>query len=145
MKIEMFIGSNRWLSNFHVADNGFCVEHHYQAAKATSDEDRKWILSAATPGEAKRRGRKIKVRPDWDDVKVKVMNDLLHIKFIDPDLRNKLIATGDAELIEGNTWGDTFWGVCNGVGQNMLGKLLMQHRARLHQPVEGYPSPKETP
>jgi ribA/ribD-fused uncharacterized protein len=71
------------------------------------------------------------MRDDWNDIKIDVMRDLLQEKFSDDDLRELLLATGDAELIEGNTWNDYFWGVCLGEGQNWLGKLLMEVRKEL--------------
>lgn len=60
------------------------------------------------------------------------MEDLLRQKFSKTPLRRLLLATGEAELIEGNTWGDTYWGVCHGVGQNHLGCLLMKIRGELN-------------
>jgi predicted NAD-dependent protein-ADP-ribosyltransferase YbiA (DUF1768 family) len=74
-------------------------------------------------------GRSVKLRPDWESIKLDVMETAVRIKFTDPELAAKLIATGDEELIEGNWWNDTFWGVCNGVGENHLGKILMKVRA----------------
>ena len=73
------------------------------------------------------------LRPAWDDIKLNVMRDLVWRKFSeDPELRAKLLATGDAELVEGNAWGDTFWGVDqSGKGENHLGKILMETRTRL--------------
>jgi hypothetical protein len=69
------------------------------------------------------------MRPDWDEVKIEVMRDVLVSKFQhNSELRQKLIDTGDAYLEEGNWWGDTFWGVCKGKGQNKLGLLLIQLR-----------------
>lgn len=59
------------------------------------------------------------------------MRDLLDLKFADPALAALLLATGDADLVEGNDWGDRFWGVCDGAGANMLGRLLMELRTRL--------------
>jgi predicted NAD-dependent protein-ADP-ribosyltransferase YbiA (DUF1768 family) len=59
------------------------------------------------------------------------MEDLSRQKFSHPELRQKLLDTGSCTLVEGNTWGDTFWGVCDGVGENHLGKLLMTIRADL--------------
>lgn len=83
-------------------------------------------------GEAKKLGRTVVLRPDWNEVKVSIMRNVLALKFRqNPDLREKLLATGEAELIEGNHWKDTFWGVCNGVGENWLGKLLMELREEL--------------
>jgi ribA/ribD-fused uncharacterized protein len=109
------------------------TEHAYQAAKlnpslANSTEQQEMIQHCASPALAKRLGRRIEMRSDWDAVKLEIMRELLWIKFSDPILRKKLRATGNTELIEGNWWNDTFWGVCDGVGQNWLGRLLMQIR-----------------
>ncbi len=89
-------------------------------------------LTKMGPSEAKREGRKIKLRPDWEEVKDQVMEDIVRDKFTrNLDIRRLLLDTGDEELIEGNDWGDTYWGVCNGVGKNMLGKILMKIREEL--------------
>ena len=76
-------------------------------------------------------GRKVNLRKDWEDVKIQVMENGLRLKFQDPTLRKKLLATEDEELVEGNPWGDRYWGVCNGSGKNKLGKLLMKIRKEL--------------
>jgi ribA/ribD-fused uncharacterized protein len=125
-------GDHSFLSNFYRHGN-WTVEHHYQAAKT---DDPVWaasILTAPTPLQAKRLGRKAPMRPTWEEEKVAVMLALLRVKFLWPDLAQKLIDTGDAYLVEGNTWGDHFWGVCNGKGQNHLGHLLMQVREELRR------------
>ena len=109
------------------------LEHAFQAAKATNLEDFETICRAETPGQAKKLGRKIKLRTDWDDVKLEVMEILLREKFSYPVLKKKLLATGEAVLVEGNTWGDRYWGVCEGVGENHLGRLLMKLRAELRE------------
>ena len=83
------------------------------------------------PAEARRAGQKLPMRTDWESVKIDVMFRCLKEKFKDPELREKLIDTGDEELIEGNWWGDTFWGVCQGKGENHLGKLLMTIREEI--------------
>jgi ribA/ribD-fused uncharacterized protein len=136
--IREFQGEFRFLSNFWPADVRFghrsfpTVEHAYQAWKATNKEDFKFVASSPTPGEAKRRGRKITVREDWDRVKLPLMEMLVRSKFDrerNPQLLTLLLLTGERKLIEGNKWGDTFWGVCNGEGENHLGKLLMKIRA----------------
>jgi len=88
----------------------------------------RYFATLETPGEAKRCGKMINCRPDWEGVKVDIMFALLASKFSDTSLMDKLVATGDAELIEKNSWGDVFWGVCQGVGKNWLGKLLMSIR-----------------
>lgn len=135
--IDSFTGPYRWLSNFWPArvwldGEAFpTVEHAYQAAKTLIEADRSRIKGCFTPGDAKRAGRLVALRQDWLAVRVPVMRELLREKFTDPDLRAKLVATGDAELVEGNTWGDTFWGVCRGKGENTLGSLLMELREEL--------------
>lgn len=135
--VDRFIGQYSWLSNFHFSPitTPTCtistVEHGYQAAKATNKVDFLKIIAAPTPGAAKRLGKTIKIRKDWESIKIGVMLELLRLKFVDPTLRQLLLDTGDAKLIEGNWWGDKFWGVCNGEGRNMLGTLLMNVREEL--------------
>jgi ribA/ribD-fused uncharacterized protein len=133
-KIDSFQGEYRWLSNFwfspieYSGDRFDTVEHGYQAAKAAEPLDYFRIAHAKTPGEAKRLGKYCILRSDWEQVKDKIMEDLVREKFKIPELREKLLATGDAELIEGNTWNDTYWGRCNGIGKNKLGQILMKIR-----------------
>jgi ribA/ribD-fused uncharacterized protein len=136
MTVDRFDGEYAWLSNFYpceviLEDDGHhypTVEHAYQAAKTLDPDERARIRECARPGEAKKLGRYVTMRLRWDDVKVPVMRNLLMQKFSRPDLRHKLLGTGYRNLVEGNTWGDTFWGVCRGKGCNMLGRLLMQTR-----------------
>lgn len=136
-RISSFTGAFRFLSNFAPSPVFYdgvlytTVEHAYQAAKGNDAFYRKKIFETVRPGDAKRLGRAVKLRPDWEDVKTGIMLDLLRQKFANDFLRELLLSTGDAKLIEGNHWGDTFWGVCNGVGQNMLGRLLMQVREEI--------------
>ena len=74
------------------------------------------------------------MRPDWESVKIDFMRYLVWNKFsTHEDLKLRLLDTADAELIEGNNWGDAFWGVCNGRGQNWLGRILMETREKLRQ------------
>jgi N-glycosidase YbiA len=133
--IKGFRGRSRWLSNFwpaRVTLDGMVfgsVEHAYQAAKTLDLDHRRTIAALAKPGQAKRYGRKLKVRDDWEEVKLVVMEDLLRQKFAHPDLRQKLLDTGDAYLEESNVWQDFFWGVCDGKGENHLGRLLMTIRS----------------
>lgn len=136
--INSFTGQYRWLSNFWSSPIQYgkylfpTMEHYYQAMKTKNPKDRARIAGLAKAGEAKQAGKKLKVRDDWNDIKLDVMEHGLRIKFAPgTDLANKLIATIGLQLIEGNTWGDTFWGVCNGVGENNLGKLLMMIRDEL--------------
>lgn len=112
------------------------LEHAFQAAKTLDPVERRTIRMARTPGEAKRLGRCVKLRPGWDDIKLNVMRDLLWFKFTEhPELRSRLLATEDAELVEGNTWGDRFWGVdiATGEGENHLGRLLMETREKIRK------------
>lgn len=104
------------------------VEHAYQAAKTLNRLEKLMIASLASPGRAKRVGRKLNLHSNWDEVKVGVMLQLVRLKFTDPSLRAELLMTGDMELVEDNIWGDVFWGMCRGKGQNQLGKILMKVR-----------------
>lgn len=104
------------------------VEHAYQAAKTLDIHQRDQIAAAEGPGVAKSLGRSVTMRTDWNEVKLGIMEFLLRQKFYYEPLRSQLLATGNAELIEGNTWNDTFWGVCRGRGHNHLGRLLMKVR-----------------
>jgi len=137
-RIDSFSGTYRFLSNFWPAEVEFedlrypTAEHAYQAAKTTDVELRLRIAGTPTPAEAKRVGNGLPRRQDWEQVKLRVMEECVRDKFTrHPDLGRHLLATGDAELVEGNTWGDRFWGVCDGEGQNHLGRILMKIRAEL--------------
>jgi hypothetical protein len=146
MKIDKFDGEYRFLSNFYaciVCYEGICYpssEHAYQAAKTINLNARKvFVLPGMTAGMAKHLGKALTIRPNWDIIKLQVMTDILMAKFdgdvSDRGLKEALLRTGDVELIEGNTWGDTYWGVCNGKGNNFLGKLLMELRKKLTTPM----------
>lgn len=140
--IDRFDGDYAFLSNFYPSEITFMftgdafnaklkadtVEHAFQAQKANNVFSALEILNASTPGEAKKLGRKVTLRSDWDAIKLEVMESLLRTKFKSVILFRMLKATGDQPLIEGNYWNDTYWGVCRGVGQNNLGKLLMKIR-----------------
>jgi len=141
--IDRFRGKYRFLSNFYICSievqedipgSGIVsivypsVEHAFQAAKSFALWYKLAVRDADSPGDAKRMGREIQARPEWEDVKVPIMLELLHKKFSHSDLGEKLLQTGYAELIEGNNWRDMEWGVCGGEGKNLLGKLLMQVR-----------------
>lgn len=136
--IRRFDGEYEFLSNFYPSpiewDGAMypTVEHAFQATKTLNPEYRGKIQRASTPGEAKRLGRSVALRSDWESIKVGTMIALIAIKF-EPHtpLAAKLLATGDAELIEGNTWHDNFWGVdirTPEKGLNWLGKILMNWR-----------------
>lgn len=107
------------------------AEHLYQSLKATNEEDRELIRTASTPGKAKKLGKEIMSRLDWDYVKVDAMRLTLYLKFYQhPNLLLELIETGNRLLVETNWWGDTFWGVSTKTnkGENWLGRLLMELR-----------------
>lgn len=133
-----FTKEYRFLSNFQAATVEYdgleypSTEHAYQAAKTEDAAQRRRIREAQKPGDAKRLGKQVKMRTDWEQIKVGVMKDLVRQKFTKhKELKEKLLATGDAYLEETNTWNDTFWGVCKGKGQNHLGKILMEVRQEL--------------
>ena len=136
--IDSFDKEYSFLSNFYEAPvewEGIIYpsnEHAFQAAKVINPVKRMEIAAAATPGQAKRMGRSVNLRHDWEQVKYNVMLEIVLAKFHQhSDLAEALLDTGDAELIEGNWWNDTTWGVCNGIGSNWLGKILMSVRAQL--------------
>lgn len=136
--IASFRGENAFLSNmssssFKVGQTTYpTVEHFFQAMKTTDPAERAKILAAKTAGEAKKIGRTVTLRKNWNEIREEVMETALRAKFQqNPELKKKLIDTGDVDLIEGNTWGDTFWGQVDGKGQNKLGKLLMKIRDEL--------------
>lgn len=136
--IREFEGPFFFLSNFSPHPTEYAgvryrtVEHAFQAAKTHDEEARTRIREAITPRTAKALGRSVELRPDWENVKLGIMYRLLLRKFADPELAQKLKETGDAMLIEGNWWGETYWGVCRGKGDNHLGRLLMKVRRELH-------------
>lgn len=135
--IGPFRDDYRFLSNFWPCTVWFDGESYlsteaaYQAAK-TLDTKLREPFKYMWAAEAKRAGRKLVIREDWEQVKEGVMLELLRYKFgNNQQLRTKLLATGTAKLVEYNTWHDTYWGVCGGAGQNRLGILLMQVREEL--------------
>jgi ribA/ribD-fused uncharacterized protein len=125
--------------------NWLTAEHTFHAGKTANPSDFRFIRDAPTPGEAYRRGRKIALRPDWGQVRRQIMLQVVTAKFSNPDLRGQLVATGSAPLINGNSWGDDYWGAVpttsNPVGElwqaidgtylagyNWLGRILMMTR-----------------
>ena len=139
--ISQFKNEYEFLSNFYTSPfvyNGYCwptVEHAYQAAKARFPTERWLIRIAKSPAIAKKKGRRILLRKDWEQVKVLIMTELVWLKFeYNPTLRDKLLDTDSAELMEGNYWHDNFWGDCfckkceAWPGQNVLGFILEEVR-----------------
>ncbi len=133
--ITSFSGEYEFLSNFSPSvvmldDVSYpTVENAFQAAK-TLDPMLRIPFENYTPGKAKREGRKLKLQPHWEEVKYDYMYRLLLVKFKDSQLQTALLNTGNRKLVEGNYWGDMYWGVCDktGIGENHLGKALMSIR-----------------
>ena len=149
--ITYFRGPFRWLSNFEESWLTYedvvypTAEHAYQAAKCADKEEKDLFVQPAyrSPSQAKRLGRIVKLVDDWDNKRLKVMEDILLEKFTSSnELRIKLISTGDAYLLEGNDWGDRFWGCeienWTWVGENNLGKILMKIRGQLRKALPAW-------
>lgn len=153
--ISDFSGRYDFLSNFYRVPGGIeyegltypTVEHAFQAAKTLNPDQRFWIAQLATPRDAKRAGKHLQLRPMWNSIRVDTMAHLLRIKFSNPILEQLLLDTGDEILVEGNWWGDWFWGATHEqttavdkpdcyrrwgeythFGCNHLGRLLMEIR-----------------
>ncbi len=133
--INEFRGRYYFLSNFYdspVTWNGLTYlnnEAAFQSAKTFSDRE---CFTNLDPSSAKKLGRKVQLRNDWEGVKDDVMYEICKAKFSQSvELKNRLLATGNEYLEEGNTWGDKIWGTVNGIGENRLGKILMRVREEL--------------
>lgn len=133
----LFRGQYFFLSNFYPCSVLFdgnsypTAEHAYQCAKARDHEGWRLVRNASSPGKAKAAGQRIPKVHDWNDIRLDVMRRVLRAKFRNPDLVRALLDTGDIELVEDNTWNDRFWGRYQGVGENWLGRLLMELREEL--------------
>lgn len=143
MAIDSFRDEYGFLSNFYPAEVEYAgktyatSEHAYQASKTGYPDKEEEIRLAETPWKAKKLGQSVRLRPKWDFLKDRVMYNILMSKFSqNEDLKEKLLATGDEILVEGNTWGDKYWGVCDGEGKNVLGILLMRVRQELQNADE---------
>lgn len=135
--IDKFDGEYDFLSNFYdipiIYRHTFfeSSESAFQAQKCPEKADE---FTSLSPGAAKRLGRKVQICPQWDEIKDAVMFRIVYTKFQNEYLKNRLLDTGIATLIEGNTWHDTYWGVCEGKGQNRLGYILMKVRELCRYP-----------
>jgi ribA/ribD-fused uncharacterized protein len=138
--ITEFRGEYSFLSNFTYFDKplnfqgiNYKTNEHFYIAMKTKDVDKRFEVSMHPSKGLKKFGRTLKLRADWEDIKLKVMNYGLEYKFsiLNPKLRSKLLATKDLHIQEGNYWNDKYWGVClkTGEGENHLGRLLMKVRA----------------
>lgn len=133
--ISSFRDEYFFLSNFYPVEiklDGIVypnAESAFQAQKTLDVEERRKFSMLKNPVQAKHLGRKVKLRDDWEEVKLDIMTEVVSQRFLQhPHLIEMLLQTGDEELIEGNKWGDRFWGVCKGKGENHLGKILMKIR-----------------
>lgn len=153
-EVKGFKGKYKCFSNFTTAVvelDGISyptTEHAYQAAKTLDPSERKKIREAPRANLAKKLGQKVKIREDWEEIKLQVMEDLIRQKFTKyPDFKVALLNSGDAYLEETNHWHDEIWGVCtcgkHGKGMNHLGKILMKIREELkgglgERPTSGF-------
>lgn len=144
--IDNFSGKYFFLSNFFyfpfIWNNKEwkTIEHAFQAAKTKNIFKQEEIRNAETPGEAKRLGRKLTLRNDWEKIKFNIMEELVLAKFLNEKLLNKLIKTGKEELIEGNNWNDKIWGMVKNEdgeyeGKNNLGKIIMKVRKYYNEKI----------
>ncbi len=133
--INSFTGRYFFLSNMYpYSAIGKSVEHYFQAAKATSAEDYQYVVDAVNGYQARMRGKRILIRNDWPESKQDVMYNELEMKFYNyPNVQKMLLDTGNEQLVEGNNWGDRYWGVDlkTGNGKNILGEMLMNIREEL--------------
>jgi ribA/ribD-fused uncharacterized protein len=137
--ITRFKGKYRFLSNFY--ENPILydelwyknAESAFQSHKIRGWVSRRMLFEHLTALEAKKLGRKVTLRRDWERVKDTIMYEVVLAKFQINHLRTMLLETGDEELVEGNTWGDTYWGVCRGKGKNKLGHILMRVREEIRE------------
>lgn len=137
MVIDSFKGKYFFLSNFFEAPviyDGITYlnnEAAFQAQKTLNKEQR-LDFAMLNPSQAKKKGRSVSLRPDWEEIKINIMYEICKAKFTqNENLKRSLLNTGNAELIEGNNWGDKIWGQVNGIGENNLGKILMKIREEL--------------
>lgn len=151
--IKEFRGQYGFMSNFAECEiyyEGYSyptTEHAFMAQKSdeqvlhgTTPENIKHIdwaeycsISGHSASEIKQQAREVELRPDWDEVKIQVMTDVLRLKFNQEPFKSKLLATGNQNIQEGNTWKDTFWGIDlkTGEGENHLGRIIMKIREEL--------------
>ena len=135
--IDSFRGFYYFLSNFSdskIEYKGYTYLNAEAAFHAQKNDSHtyKHLMQFQNASLAKKEGRRIKLRKDWEEVKDQIMYEIVLAKFSqNKDLKRKLLATGNKRLIEGNIWNDTYWGICKGKGQNKLGKILMKVREEL--------------
>lgn len=140
--IDSFTYANAFLSNFYncpVQFGGYTFQNSEAAFQSMKCPERMKEFTNLSPSSAKALGRRVPLRSDWEEVKDFIMEAVCYAKFTqNEDLKEKLIATGDAKLVEGNTWNDIYWGMCKGKGQNKLGEILMKLREEFQNPTIPY-------
>jgi len=137
--ILQFNDTYRWLNNFAAVEVEFeglrfnSVEHAYQAAKSSDIDWRLYCANEVDPDNVRKSVKLISIRPDWEYVKVSIMEKLLIQKFDQAPYADLLMATDNTYIINGNIWEDTFWGVDMGTGKgtNKLGHLIMKIRSAM--------------
>lgn len=133
--INSFRGKYYFLSNFSdskITINNLTFDNAEAAFHSYKDIERQADFVNLSASLAKKKGRHVKLRGDWEFVKDDIMYHIVKAKFEqNEDLKQKLIETGNEELIESNNWHDHYWGVCQGRGNNKLGKILMRVRQEL--------------
>jgi hypothetical protein len=134
MIIDRFEGPYRFLSNFYLAPvmyEGLLYTNNeaaFQSAK-TKNMILRTPFTLMKPSNAKALGRSLYLRDDWEVIKDQIMFVICKDKFTrNKELKELLLKTGNSILIEGNWWGDTYWGMSHGVGKNKLGEILMEIR-----------------
>ena len=140
--IVSFRGDFYFLSNFYhckVTYNGITYGNNEAAFQAQKQLSRSKEFEHLPPNSAKRLGRRVKLREDWEEVKDQIMYEIVKCKFTQNlDLKQKLLDTNDEELIEGNNWNDRYWGMVfkehtGWIGENKLGKILMRVREEIKE------------
>jgi ribA/ribD-fused uncharacterized protein len=152
--VDRFVGDYAFLSNFAACLVGYgdpgeepvtyrSAGHAFQAAKTTNDAQRGRLAQIGSPLTAKQFGSRVELRRGWSEMRTGVMHDLLRRKFESEPFRSLLLATGDAEIVEGNSWHDQLWGDCtcpehaSTPGENLLGRLIMDVRRELRRGERG--------
>lgn len=143
--ITSFEGKYSFLSNFYACQTEYhnvkypTSEHAYQAAKTANPIQKEAIRKADTPDDAKRLGRRVEIKSNWDEIKDEVMYEIVSNKFKNKRMQAKLLATENEILVEGNYWHDNYWGSCicpkclQKPKGNVLGKILMRVRKELKE------------
>ena len=136
-EINSFRGEYYWLSNFYPVDIFYkgrlypSVEHAFMSSKSDSEE---WKIfcsdSSNPPGKVKVAGRTVKLVDNWNNIRIQVMRECILLKFSQEPFKSKLLSTGNINIVEGNDWGDTYWGfdIRKGKGKNYLGRIIMETR-----------------